>query len=458
MASETGDKKRNQIIGLLYIVFICFSVISIKVSLLDSNTYVISTLKSLDEEEVKRIGVSDKIISDNLKLLEENKKSSTYLSIAQRIKVSYKVASDLIKYVDTEFEAVNSSMLKQFNSKNLITKILMSDNGVAVLEKDLFELSDFILSQPHHLDTLSNSLVSSIPLVKNITTIKGKKEEWGEYLFLKKPTAISYSQLERVKLLLSKSILFYQEEALAEIGYSQSYISTNNEKQYNLRVYRDDEILKENQKAVNKDAIVVDDLFKNLLKSLNTDNIYVGIKATILNQADIILKNGIKIEIEPNIKTENRSNVLKGYFNKKGIYTIKFLDATNNKNTVLFEKTVSALELPNPTISIPGGNQNSFEISKLDLLTASRIEAQIDIENIQSFPGRINKFNIVLVHGAEIYEAITNSGPIFQTDTQRVLEKIKDNDLVIFEDVSMTLNDGTTRIAPPIIYKVIEKK
>ena len=458
MASETGDKKRNQIIGLLYIVFICFSVISIKVSLLDSNTYVISTLKSLDKEEVKRIVVSDKIISDNLELLEENEKASTYLSIAKRIKVSYKVASDLIEYVNKEFEAANSSMLKQFNSKNLISKILKSDNGVALLEKDLFKLSDFILSQPHHLDTLSNSLVLSIPLVKNITTIKGKTEDWGDYLFLKKPTAISYSQLERVKLLLSKSILFYQEEALEKIGYSQTYSSLINEKKYNVSVYRDDEILKANQKAVNKDAIVVDDLFKNLLKSLNTDNIYVGIKATILNQADIILKNGIKIEIEPNIKTENRSNTLKGYFNKKGIYTIKFLDVTNNKNIVLFEKTVSALELPNPTISIPGGNQNSFEISKLDLLTASRIEAHIDIENIQSFPGRINKFNIVLVHGADIYEAITNSGPIFQTDTQRVLEKIEDNDLVIFEDVSMTLNDGTTRIAPPIIYKVIEKK
>tara|TARA_B110000027_G_C16096855_1_gene291215 strand:- start:512 stop:1771 length:1260 start_codon:yes stop_codon:yes gene_type:complete len=419
---------------------------------------VISTLKSLDEEEVKRIVVSDKIISDNLELLEENEKASTYLSIAKRIKVSYKVASDLIGYVNKEFEAANSSMLKQFNSKNLISKILKSDNGVALLEKDLFELSDFILSQPHHLDTLSNSLVLSIPLVKNITTIKGKTEDWGDYLFLKKPTAISYSQLERVKLLLSKSILFYQEEALEKIGYSQTYSSLINEKKYNVSVYRDDEILKANQKAVNKDAIVVDDLFKNLLKSLNTDNIYVGIKATILNQADIILKNGIKIEIEPNIKTENRSNTLKGYFNKKGIYTIKFLDVTNNKNIVLFEKTVSALELPNPTISIPGGNQNSFEISKLDLLTASRIEAHIDIENIQSFPGRINKFNIVLVHGADIYEAITNSGPIFQTDTQRVLEKIEDNDLVIFEDVSMTLNDGTTRIAPPIIYKVIEKK
>ena len=108
MASETGDKKRNQIIGLLYIVFICFSVISIKVSLLDSNTYVISTLKSLDEEEAKRIRVSDKIISDNMKLLEENEKSSTYLSIAQRIKISYKVASDLIKYVDTVYCCLKS--------------------------------------------------------------------------------------------------------------------------------------------------------------------------------------------------------------------------------------------------------------------------------------------------------------------------------------------------------------
>ena len=35
MASDNGDKKRNQIISLLYIVFICFSVISIKISLLD---------------------------------------------------------------------------------------------------------------------------------------------------------------------------------------------------------------------------------------------------------------------------------------------------------------------------------------------------------------------------------------------------------------------------------------
>ena len=72
MASDSGDKKRNQIISLLYIVFICFSVISIKVSLLDSNTYAISTLKALDKEEDLRMKLSDNIIIENSNVLNEN--------------------------------------------------------------------------------------------------------------------------------------------------------------------------------------------------------------------------------------------------------------------------------------------------------------------------------------------------------------------------------------------------
>jgi hypothetical protein len=458
MASDNGDKKRNQIISLLYIVFICFSVISIKISLLDSNTYVISTLKSLDKEEILRMSMSEKVIEENSDILNDNEKAMIYLKIAERIKVSYEIINEIINYVDNAFEESNSSMLKQFNSKNLITKILASENGVVKLENDLFELEDFIKSQPYKLDSISSFLYSSVPLNKNITTIKGKIQPWKDYLFLKKPTAIAYLQLERIKLLLSKTILLYKEEALEEIGYNSTYSSIINPRQYNLKTYKDDVILKDYQKAVNKEDVVIGEMFKNLLKSLNTDNIYVGIKAIILNQTDLILKDGIEIEIEPKIKTENRKNVLKGYFNKKGIYNIRFIDTSNGQNNVLFEKKLKALELPNPTVSIPGGDQNSFEISRLDLLTASRIEAHIDIENIQYFPGRINKFNIVLVHGAEIYESISNSGPIFQTDTQRVLEKIEDNDLIIFEDISLTLNDGTTRIAAPMIYKIVEKK
>ena len=144
MASDNGDKKRNQIISLLYIVFICFSVISIKISLLDSNTYVISTLKSLDKEEILRMSMSEKVIEENSDILNDNEKAMIYLKIAERIKVSYEIINEIINYVDNAFEESNSSMLKQFNSKNLITKILASENGVVKLENDLFELEDFI--------------------------------------------------------------------------------------------------------------------------------------------------------------------------------------------------------------------------------------------------------------------------------------------------------------------------
>ena len=82
MASDNGDKKRNQIISLLYIVFICFSVISIKISLLDSNTYVISTLKSLDKEEILRMSMSEKVIEENSDILNDNEKALIYLKIA----------------------------------------------------------------------------------------------------------------------------------------------------------------------------------------------------------------------------------------------------------------------------------------------------------------------------------------------------------------------------------------
>ena len=342
MASDNGDKKRNQIISLLYIVFICFSVISIKISLLDSNTYVISTLKSLDKEEILRMSMSEKVIEENSDILNDNEKAMIYLKIAERIKVSYEIINEIINYVDNAFEESNSSMLKQFNSKNLITKILASENGVVKLENDLFELEDFIKSQPYKLDSISSFLYSSIPLNKNITTIKGKIQPWKDYLFLKKPTAIAYLQLERIKLLLSKTILLYKEEALEEIGYNSTYSSIINPRQYNLKTYKDDVILKDYQKAVNKEDVVIGEMFKNLLKSLNTDNIYVGIKAIILNQTDLILKDGIEIEIEPKIKTENRKNVLKGYFNKKGIYNIRFIDTSNGQNNVLFESFGSA--------------------------------------------------------------------------------------------------------------------
>ena len=124
MAEGHVDVKRYQIISLLYIVFICFSVINIKISVLDSNIYTIKSLQSLDKEELKKVDISNKIISDNYDTLKKSAKVISYLNIRTRLNKSNTVISDVLKYVDAEFAKNNTTLLKQFNGRNLIEEIL----------------------------------------------------------------------------------------------------------------------------------------------------------------------------------------------------------------------------------------------------------------------------------------------------------------------------------------------
>ena len=78
MAEVYVDVKRYQIISLLYIVFICFSLFNIKISVLDSNVYTIKSLQSIDKEELKKVDISNKIIEDNIGSLKRRPKAMSY--------------------------------------------------------------------------------------------------------------------------------------------------------------------------------------------------------------------------------------------------------------------------------------------------------------------------------------------------------------------------------------------
>ena len=111
MAEGQVDVKRYQIISLLYIVFICFSVINIKISVLDSNIYTIKSLQSLDKEELKKVNISNKIIEDNYDTLKKSPKAVSYLKIRTRLIASSKVVYEVLKYVDDEFAKNNTTLL-----------------------------------------------------------------------------------------------------------------------------------------------------------------------------------------------------------------------------------------------------------------------------------------------------------------------------------------------------------
>ncbi|MEN9697522.1 MAG: GldM C-terminal domain [Bacteroidota bacterium] len=457
MAEGHVDVKRYQIISLLYIVFICFSVINIKISVLDSNIYTIKSLQSIEKEELKKVVISNKIITDNLVQISKSPKAASYLKIRTRLSQSYGVINNVLKHVDDEFAKNNTTILKQFNSKNLIEEILKSDKGVVLLEKDLFELSNFIKTAPFKLQA---SLDEVIPLQKTITTIKGKQENWNYYLFYHKPTSISYMQLERIKLLITKTQLLYQEAALAEIGYQPTYFSQFNPKLYVLKSavkeYKEEEIIKPGQKVVNITDEVFDDLFKKILYSLHTENIFVGLNNTLLNDFDFMMGRDFDIDITPKVNLVKSEKNYRVIFNKTGDYVLRFYDLRKDNKKVLFEKKIHVNPIPDPVVKVKGDNLGNYTISVKDLLSAERLEARLEINNLNYFPGRINSFKVVRIHNGKEEESVSNYGELFQSPTQKVLGALKKNDILIFDNVNMSLVDGSTRSAAPIIYKIID--
>ena len=457
MAEGHVDVKRYQIISLLYIVFICFSVINIKISVLDSNIYTIKSFQSLEKEELKKVAISNKIITDNLPIINKSPKAVSYLKIRSRLIKSYEVVNSVIQHVDSEFVKEKTDIFKQFNSRNLVEKILKSDKGVGLLDKDLFDLSEFIKKSPHRLET---SLDDIIPLKRTVTTIKGKEEDWQYYLFMHKPTAISYMQLERIKLLITKTQLLYQEAALAEIGYMPTYFSQFNPKLYvlksSVKEYKEEDIIQPGQKVVNITDEVYDELFKKILNSLHTENIFVGLNNTLLRDFDFMMGSDFDVEISPKVNLVKGDKNYKVVFNKTGEYLLRFYDLRNSNKKVLFEKRIMVNPIPDPVVRVKGDNLSSYTISVKDLLSSERLEAKLEINNLNFFPGRINSFKVIRIHNGKEEESVSNYGELFQSPTQKVLGALKKNDMLIFDNVNISLIDGSTRTSAPIIYKIID--
>ena len=428
-------------------------------SVLDSNIWTIKSFQSLITEELKKVEISNIVVKDNIDTLNTLPKAQSFLKISARLSKSYLVVNSVLDHVDEEFKKNKTTLLKQFNSRNLIEEILHDPKGVAVIEKDLFELSEFLKKSPYKLTSIA-SLDSVIPIMPKVTSIKGKVDEWDYYMFMHKPSAISYMQLERIKLLITKQQLLYQEAALAEIGYEPTYFSKGNPKLYILKElvkeYKPEQILADDEKAVAKTDEIFDELFKKIINSLHTENIFVGLNNTFISDFDFTMGKDFTFEVLPKVKVNQTGKDFKIVFSKTGEYLLKFYDLRKGEKKLLFDKKILVNALPDPIVRVKGDNMNTYAISVKDLLGAEWLEASLEINNLNFFPGRINSYKVVKIHNGKEEENISNYGELFQSTTQKVLGSLKKNDLLIFDNVNMSLIDGSTRTSPPIIYKITD--
>jgi hypothetical protein len=451
---DSVDSKRYKIIGLLYLVFICFAIVNIKVSVLDSNIYTIKSLQSVYFEDLRKINISNEIIENNITQLEKNPKASSFLNIRSRLSKSISIIDSVLLLVNDEFIKYNTSLNEEFNQDKLIEEIYTDINAISKIQKDLFSLSKYISKSQYKIDTKLDSL---IPIQSIITNMDGNSEDFEDYLFKNKPTAVSYLQLERIKLLLIHNQLLYQEAALLEINYKPTYFSDSNKILYPINDLKKTYTRNENKGLVQNNIIVTDDIIyksfvKTVMSNLHTENIFVGLSQPLINSN---LGNNFTLEITPETflakKDNNYYNVI---FNKQGEYTLRFYDIRKGK-VLLFEKNIYANPIPDPVIRIKGDNFN-YIIKSKDILNSNRLEPILKINNLKSFPGRISTFRLLRIHNGKETESILNYGELFQIPAQKLIGNLKKDDFLIIDNVTTSLYDGTSRISSPLMYKIIE--
>jgi hypothetical protein len=117
--------------------------------------------------------------------------------------------------------------------------------------------------------------------------------------------------------------------------------------------------------------------------------------------------------------------------------------------------------IPPPQVKLSGDASNSFRVtaSIKDLFNANRLVGYLQIYDIPNFPGRINSFYVTRIPKEDEgtpQERILNYGDVFSAELQKMLRKLKKGDLLLFDNIQVTMIDGTSRIASPLTYKIIE--
>jgi hypothetical protein len=449
---------------------VCLSVLNVPATLLDSNYFSIKTLEYQERARLEQVSFANQLIAEEQEKLVKDT-ARVYLNIQARLHKSYEVLDKFEKSLIKKLASENTDVFKEFNSKRKTEEIFLEDSAIYHIQYELFDLVKFLSSQPYQLDSAIKTL---IPVVTLITTRAGKEVEWARYLFLHKPTAISYFHIKRIKLLLLDNENVYQNAALKTIGYLPAYYSEQNNltvlfKQGAMSKVIDNQktlhsLLKKVNVPITKPVEIdttkfdkTDELTKRLHNSLHGENFYVGIQNEVLKEFNFLMGSDFGFDIIPDNQTaiNKKGNDYAITFKKPGEYTLRFTDKRNGANKVLFDKKVNAYLLPNPLVRLNSDNISKETVSVRDLLSSNRLVAYLGLSEINIFPGRINGFRIIKI-SKNGQKSEYNYGEVFQPNSQSLIGSLQVGDIVLFDNVTVSMIDGTTRSAAPLTYKIVE--
>ena len=476
------NKNRYRLITLLYVIFVCLSVLNVPASLLQSNWYSILTLEYQEKGRIKDVNFANRLINEQKANLVSDT-ALVYLKIQKHIHDTYEYVDNFDKFIIKSFADQKTDLKNEFNSKRKIETLFLHDSAVYRMRDVFLELLNFLNSQPFQID---QALKNYIPIRQMIQTSTDKELEWERYLFLHKPTAISYYHIKRLKLLLLDNENLYQNAILKTIGYLPAYYSEK-EKRAVIDVAEITSKVIDNQKVrdsikkvdsvapkpptsaafpkfpVQADSIYskatntdnFDQFIQRIITSLHTENFFVGIQNPILKEFNYFLGSDFGFDVIPKAEITSVGFNYSITFRNTGEYTFKFTDKRNGASKQIFEKKVRVYLLPNPLVKLSGDNLVRDIVNVKDLFAANRLVGYLGINDIPNFPGRINGFRFTRISKTE-QKGIYNYGDVFGPEVQNLIRSLEKGDIVLFDNITCSMVDGVTRTANPLTFKIVE--
>lgn len=492
------NRNRYRLITLLYIVFVCLSVLNIPANLLDSNLYTIKTFEFAEEQSLDEIAFVKGVISVQ-NIADFSDTALKCLAFSERVDRTYAYLNSIDSIIINEFNKNGTTIQKSFSSKRLIEKVLIKDSLVYKMRDSIFSLHKY-LSEYKQLDELKS--VDLIPTSKVITNSSGKSYSWEYFLFLHKPVAVSYQQLKRLKYLLLAEELFYLRKVLHYLQIQPAYYSMVTKKAYtqqslpnpanmsdtSISKQRIDSLLKR-QKAimeelVKRDQVILttkpqlistadfanadthkisfdslkdndfDDFFQQIINSLSAENMYAGIENSLIDNFSYKYNVDYALTLTPGAEVIQDGNNLKVKFVAQGMYKISFDDLRNGRRKRLFNKLINVSPLPTPIVRL--NNEQSFKdkLNIKDLFYANGLRASVGLRQLNYFPGRVNGYRVTCISEDNVKQSVYNYGEIFQASTQEIITTLKKGDILLIDNVTVSLFDGSTRNANPLIFKI----
>ena len=428
-------------------------------------------LKQVDFANQIIIGQKGSVLSDT---------AIDYFDIQKRIHKSYVWVDSLDKHIQDKLSKQGTTIPAEFRNSRKIEEILMKDSLIYRFKRELSELNFFIKKKKYKVD--DDVIQNLIPLKDTIVTLAGESINWERFLFLHKPTAVSYLQIKRIKLLLLDYENVYQNAGLKSASYEPGYYSEKKKQividerrlvstkiKYapsleKIKIENNTQSKKQEfehivEKPIPNGSSQIDNyniLYQKLLDALHTENFYVGINNTILNNFSELKNGEFSLQAEPVAEVSQSANNYSIYFRKPGEYTIRILDKRPGKEHEIFEKKINVSRLPNPVVYLNNQNQTKDFLTKSELMNMTRLVCMVELNNGQRIQGHINGFRVNFVQKNEGLQNVYNYSEVFQFPTLSVIGKLQKGDIIYFDNITVSLVDGTTRTPQPILFKIVE--